>query len=272
MIERLQAEIDRLNRDKKLLNVQFEEAEKANETLASQNRYLTDRNNNYEQSHEANQRQLVRKDRQLEELREELKKEKLRTQRAQDTAQTAAANEEKWRIEANMAKSVASQKEAEYETIVVCRNRDKEWHQNSLDKIRRDFETLLGQRQEDLETQNKLEIVAEQQRQTIGQLEKLTKELRDNFMAYRMEIDTAIEGMRSHVTSNDSAVSKKLEEMQAVTGQMRWVVNVEEINKSSQKAMPVKEEADSTPASPTLGLKKTSHRPLSPTKFRKGKR
>ena len=90
-----------------------------------------------------------------------------------------------------------------------------------------DFETLLRQREEDLESYHRLEIIAEQQKQTISQLEELTRRLTANFKAYRAEIDAAIAEMRGHVSSNDEAVTVKLEEMTKVTGQMRWVINVE---------------------------------------------
>lgn len=229
VIERLQGDIDRLRREKQLLKVRHEEAEKAAENLATRNQYLQDRNSNYEQSHEANLRQIARKERQVEDLREELRKEKLKTVKAENQAEVAASNEEIWREQASHAKSLAAQRESEYDTIVACRKNDYERHQQGLDKIKSNFSVLLRRQDDDVEKQKKLEIIAEQQRQTISQLEELTKKLTTNFKAYRTEIDAAIADLRKTASSNDSAMTQKLEEMMEVTGQMRWVMNVDNI-------------------------------------------
>lgn len=199
------------------------------ETLVTRNQCLQDRNSNYEQSHETSLRQLARKDRQLEELREELRKAKFKTAAAEDAARAASTNEAIWRDEAHRAKSLASQKEIEYEAIVACRNDDNARHQGGIEKARQDFETLRRQREEDLEKVKKLEIIAEQQRQTIAFLEDLTKKLNANFKSYREEIDTAVADMHHHFRSNDTAIAQKLEDMTRVAGEMRWVMRMEEL-------------------------------------------
>lgn len=229
MIERLQQEIDRLNREKQLLKLQFEESERTKETLNTSISYLRDRNSNYESSHESNLRQLQRKERQVEELKEDLQREKSKTSRAEEAARTAVANEDDWREQANQAKAIAQQKEAEYDAIVSCRNMDNDRHQGGLDRVRAHLEELQRRRSEDLEKQKRMEIIAEQQRQTIEQLEELTRRLSANFKTYRNEIDSAIEGLRNVASENDRVVQDRVEEMRRVTGEMRWVVNVETI-------------------------------------------
>lgn len=231
MIERLQGDIDRLQREKKLLKLQHEESEKASETLATRNQQLQDRNSIYEQSHEANKRALERKERQFEELKEEVRREKVKAAQAEEQARLAATNEDKWREQANQAKAIASQRESEYDTIVACRNMDNDRHQAGLNRIKRDYVALIEQREDDLEKHKKLEIIAEQQKQTISQLEELTQRLSTNFRAYRTEIDTAIADLRRGCDSKDTALADQLREMTAVTGEMRWVMNVEkEVN------------------------------------------
>ena len=224
VIERLQGDIDRLHREKQLLKMRHEEVEKANETLTARNQYLQDRSSNYDQSQEANIRRLARKDRQLDDLRDELKREKDKTVRAEEQAQAAARSEEEWRDQAHKSNAIAAQKGSEYDTMVLCRNTDNDRHQAGLDKIRTNFETLMRQREDDVEKQKKLEIIAEQQKQTIGQLEELTKKLNANFKVYRMEIDNAIEDLRNNAQGNDTALKQKLDEMTETTGKMRWVI------------------------------------------------
>lgn len=236
VIERLQGDIDRLHREKQLLKMRHDEMEKANETLIARNQYLQDRNSNYEQSHEASSRQLARKDRQLDELREELTREKERTSRAEEQARSASMTEEQWRDEASQAKAVAQQKESEYDVIVSCRNMDNDRHQNGLDKIRSNFEVLMRQREDDLEKQKKLEIITEQQRQTIAQLEELTRKLTTNFKAYRTEIDTAVSDLRNGAEGNNTALQQKLDEMVETTGKMRWVMNVDGLFNGNPRA------------------------------------
>ena len=185
VIERLQGDIDRLHREKQLLKVRFEESEKTSEALLMRNQYLQDRNNNYEQSHEANVRQLSRKERQVEDLREALGRERAKTATAERVAEAARAGENQCRNEASQARSLAAQKEAEYEAMVTCRTRDKDRHQGDLNRMKESFEGLLRNRQDDRKDYQKLEIIAEQQNQTIGLLEELTRRLSANFKAYR---------------------------------------------------------------------------------------
>lgn len=271
MIERLQGDIDRLRREKQLLKMRHEEAEKANEALMARNQSLQDRNSNYEQSHEANLRQLARKERQLEDFREELRKEKLKTANAEAQAEAAAFSEEKWRKQASQARALAIQKESEYETMVACRKVDYDRHQNGLDKIRGSFNMLLQRQDGDLAKQKKLEIIAEQQRQTIAQLEDMTKRLTTNFKAYRHEIDTAITGLRETASNNDQAVNRKLDEMTQVTGRMRWVMNIESTannrqgvaEPTSQRSQP---SVDDHAPSPGPCKDDPGKRSLSPTK------
>ncbi|KAI1618263.1 hypothetical protein EDD36DRAFT_26025 [Exophiala viscosa] len=229
VIERLQVDIDRLRREKQALKMHSEETEKANENLVARNQSLQDRNSNYEQSHEANLRQLARRERQVEELREELRKEKLRTAKAEEHSAAAASSEETWRKQASQAKALAAQKETEYDTIVTCRKVDYDRHQSGLDKIRARFDTLLMRQDEDLVKQKKLEIIAEQQRQTISQLEDLTRKLKQNFKAYRHEIDAAVSDLQDMASKNDEDLTSKLKEMTEVTARMRWVMNVDDV-------------------------------------------
>ncbi|KAK4936863.1 mother-specific HO expression [Elasticomyces elasticus] len=229
VIERLQQEIDRHNRDKQLSKLRLEEAERAVENLNTRCQYLEDRNSNFESTHEANLRQLQRKERQVEDLREELRKEKQRTTKAEAAAQTAALNEDVWREQANEAKATAQQKETEYDTIVACRNMDNDRHQGGLNRIKNNIANMMKQREDDLQKQKRMEIIAEQQKQTIEQLEELTKRLSANFRAYRAEIDSAIDGLKNTASTNDILVHEKVEEMNKVTGDMRWVMNMETI-------------------------------------------
>jgi chromosome segregation ATPase len=252
VIERLQGDIDKLHREKQLLKMRHDEMEKANENLNARNQYLQDRNSNHEQSHEASLRQLARKERQLEDMRDELKREKERTQRAEDQARLASTTEEEWRDMASHAKAIAQQKESEYDAIVSCRNMDNDRHQNGLDKIKSSFETLLRQREEDVEKQRKLEIIAEQQRQTIVQLEELTKKLSSNFKMYRSEIDTAVADLRNGAGTNLTAMESKLEEMSATTGRMRWVMNIDGLFNGNPRAnQPFPPALDTTAGSKT---------------------
>jgi len=273
VIERLQGDIDRLRREKQLLKMRHEEVEKANEALVSRNQSLQDRNSNYEQSHEANLRQLARKERQVEDLREDLRKEKLKTAKAEAQAQTATANEEIWRNQSSQARALAAQRETEYDTIVACRKVDYDRHQSGLDKIRAGFDTLLQRREDDLEKQKKLEIIAEQQRQTISQLEDLTRRLTTNFKAYRHEIDAAIADLRETANSNDQAVTRKLDEMTQVTGRMRWVMNIEDLVNHNHRGPPPPPSSSPAPnsigghsAGPDPRHPDVRRRSLSPTK------
>ena len=227
VIERLQADIDRLNRDKLVWKARFEEAEKTNETLGARNTYLIDRNSNLEQSHEANMRQLARKDRMIEELRGDLKREKSRTTTAEDNARTASESEQAWREEVTKARVFASQKEQEYEAITSIRNRDNDRHQEALERLKINFNRLLQDRKADHEVQKRLEIIAEQQSQTIKQLEESGRRLSATNQTYKNEINTTLSVLRSEARLNGDTLSQAVEEMHEASDKMKWVINVE---------------------------------------------
>jgi chromosome segregation ATPase len=275
VIERLQGDIDRLRREKQILMTRLDESEKETETLKTRNQSLQDRTTNYEQSHEANSRQLARRERQVEELREELKREKLKTSTAEAQASAATSNEEVWRNQASQAKALAVQKEAEYDTIVECRKVDYNRHQSGLEKIKSGFEALLRRQEDDLEKQRKLEIIAEQQRQTISQLEDLTRKLTTNFKTYRQEIDRAVSGLKYTASDNNEAMTQKLDEMVEVTGRMRWVLNMDKMfpQQESTSSRPQTQEAPNGHISrPETANGDTTKRGRSPTKLMKHRR
>lgn len=262
VIERLQQQIDQVNREKQLLKLRHEEAEKATDMLSTRNQYLQDRISTYESSHEANLRQLQRRERQVEDLREELRREKLRTSRAEEAMKVASVSEDVCKEQAAQARAIAQHKEAEYDAIAACRNMDNDRHQNGLNKIRANLEYLLQQRVEDLEKQKRLEIIAEQQKQTIEQLEELTKRLSSNFKMYSNEIDSAVEDLRKSTGDHDRMVHEKVKEMQKVTGQMRWVMNVENVlNRKGIPANEARPEDDSLHPAPLSPSRNHSTKP-----------
>ncbi|EXJ57080.1 hypothetical protein A1O7_07424 [Cladophialophora yegresii CBS 114405] len=275
VIERLQGDIDRLRRERQLLTTRLEESEKQTETLKTRNQSLQDRTSNYEQSHEATLRVLSRRERQVEELREELRKEKLRTAQAEAQAAAAISNEEEWRNQAHQARAVATQKEVEYDTIVDCRKVDYNRHQAGLDKVRSEVGRLLRQKEENVEKQKKLEIIAEQQQQTISHLEDLNRKLSTNFKAYRREIDSAVTDLRQNASRNEQAVDQKLDEMTEVTGRMRWVMNIGDVvhrhhaGPLSSQAEDPRNGATSRPQTATEPDGKRSRSPLKLTKHRR---
>ena len=227
VIERLQGQIDQLNRERKLERVRAEETEKAKEALSSRIGHLEDRISNYEQSVEANNRQLKRKDRMIEELREDFRKEKAKTETAEEQARMATLREGEVKDSANRANAMAAQRSQEYETLNHIRNRDNQKHQADVDKVRQSFQMLLRQRKEDQESAKKLEVIAEQQQHTIAQLQESSRKMETNFNTYKAEIDKAISTLRGAAGGNDKAIAVAVEDAQSVIGRMRWVMNVQ---------------------------------------------
>ena len=241
VIERLQGDIDRLRREKQIMTTCLDEIEREKETLKTRNQSLQDRTSNHEQSHEASIRQLARRERQVDDLREELKKERQKTAHAEAQAAAATSSEEIWRDQARQAKALALQREAEYDSIVVFRKRDHDRQQGSLNKIRSEVDSFLRQKDENVEKQKKLEVVAEQQRRTIAQLEDINRRLTTNFKAYRHVVDNSVAELHEAARFNEKSVHQKLDEMTQVIGQMRWVMNVEDLVNHRHNNLPTQQ-------------------------------
>lgn len=205
----------------------MEEAEKTKEAAQAQITFLQDRNSNLEQSHEANTRQLNRKDRMIDELRTDLKKEKLKTSNAENTAKGAIQGEEQARTAAKRAEALAVQRDHEYETIKNARNLDKNQYQTQLDKLRRDFSKLLEDRRDDDQTLKCLNIIAEQQKHAINKLQEDNRKTDRKFQEYRYQVDTLFAELSAKCGANDQQIVAALEESQTVLGQMKWVMNVQ---------------------------------------------
>jgi hypothetical protein len=216
------------------MKVRLEDSERTRDTLSTHNICLQDRASNYEQSQEANSRQVQRKDRIIEELRENISREKRRVSSAERTAKEAATQEEEWRNEANQMRCFASQKEVEYSTIVACRNLENERHGGSLKQLRDEFEQLLRQRFQDEKNYDRLRLIAEQQSQTIAQLQDLNSKTNTNFTAYRTEVDEVISQLKNNAQSSEVLTSSKVEEMTQVTSRMKWLMAVDrDVNHST---------------------------------------
>lgn len=204
----------------------------------TQNSYLQDRNSNFEQFQEATSRQMQRKDRLIEDLKENIKREKLRAATAEQNVNAATTNEETWRNRASQARSLADQKDHEYATLVACRNAENSKYQGSLTRLQHDFRVLTESRVCDQERYERLEVVCEQQGQTISQLQEINNKIHNNFQNYRSEIDRLLAEMRSQATSDGARVGQTVKEMDEVRGEMRWVIGLDRFRRNSSTPMP----------------------------------
>lgn len=168
----------------------------------------------------------------IDELRENLLREKLRVTAAEQTAKEATIIEEKLRSEANQSHSLADQKETEYTTLVACRNIENERNQESLQQLNDSFQALLKERTEEQDNYDRLQVIAEQQSQTIASLQELNRKRSAHFENFRSEVEEVVTGLKEEVSDNDIKVVAKLKEMAAVTGRMRWVMALDRDGKA----------------------------------------
>ena len=167
------------------------------------------------------------------------------------------------------------QRESEYDTIVACRKVDYDRHQGGIAKIRSEISSLLRLKEDDLEKKKKLEILAEQQRETIAYLEDLNRKLTTNFKAYRHTIDATLSGLHKNANLNDHAVAYKLHEMNEVVGQMRWVMNIDNAvnhHHASSPAQRPEESINGDASRPHTTNEVNEKRSRSPTKLLKNRR
>ena len=230
VIEKLMGDNDRLQREKKLATVKLEEEVKRSESARSALEGLQMSNANLVSIHEADKSFLAKKDRRIEELRADLEAERSRRERAErETRESRRERDEmveKLRREVAEDKEQAKRSNSQYEVLSKSWRSMEEKYERQAQKLKNDLRDLRTEIDCDRQKLAQLEVITEQLRQEGDKTRKAKDKLSSDFQEYKAEQESEVQGIRQRAEQNESTHDRTLRQMEALLGQMKYVVNL----------------------------------------------
>ena len=231
VIEKLNADVDRLKLDNNLATVRLEEEVRRSEAARTALTSLRVSNENLISMHELEKTVLAKKERKVEELKADLEAEKSRREKAE--SETKVTQRERDDAVEKLTVELAEERERSRKATVQYEVLSSSWkgleatYKRQMSKLQADFKTV---REIVVENKSKLaqhEVVVEQLQQENEKAIKAKEELVQDFEEYQVKKEDSIRELRERAERNEGAIDQALEEMNIVTGEMRYVVNVQ---------------------------------------------
>jgi len=230
VIEKLQGDNDRLQREKKLATVKLEEEVKRGESARSALESLQVSNENLITIHESDKNFLTKKDRRIEELRADLETEKSRREKAEKATRESRRERDdmvdQLRREAAEDKELAKSSNSQYETLSKSWKSLEDGYERQMFKLKNDLQALRREVDEDQRKLVHLEVIMEQLQKEADRTRKAKEQLSADFENYKAEQEAGIREMRQKAEQNDDTYNRTLKQMENMLGQMRYIVNV----------------------------------------------
>lgn len=230
VIERLMNDKDRLLREKKLATVQLEEELKRGDSARSALESLQVSNENLTSMHDSDVSLLTKRDRRIQELRDELKTETARREKAEADKRDLRAERdetvERLQKEALEDKERAKRSTSQYDVLSKSWKSLEDEFSRQARILKADLHILRKDLKGDKEKMARLEIVIEQLSKEAEKSKKAKERLWLDFEEYKLQQESGIRDMRENAAFNEEALKYAHHEMETVLGQMRHVVNV----------------------------------------------
>ena len=230
-------ENDRLQREKTLACAKFDEELKRSESARLALESLRASNQNLLSMHEADKSLLSRKERKIEELREELESERSRKEQAE--AETKATRVERDSIVQRLMKENLEEREQSKRSMTQYDVLSKSWkgleerYDRQTQKLRSSVQTLQAQMAEDKRKLARLDVIMEQLKQEGEKTRKAKESLTREFEAYKHKQAEGVKGIRERAERNAEANDRMYMEVTTALGEMKYVVNVKNNVQSS---------------------------------------
>lgn len=230
VIERLMADVDRLQREKHLANVKLEEETKRSESARSILDNLQISNQHLESSHEVDKLALGKRDRKIEELRADLQVERSRREKAEadmkDTRLERDETVQDYQRQILDERDKAKRSTTQYEILSKSWKNLEDKYERQTRKLKEDVKELKQQMISDRGKLMRLGVIMEQLKQEGDKTRKAKDKVLHEFEAFREQQEQGIHEMRSRAERNDAASDEALRQLDTVLGEMRYVVNV----------------------------------------------
>ena len=233
VIERIQAENDRLRRELTLEILRRDEEQRKSETARGQLLSLQTSNDHLVLMREQDGIRLARKERKIDDLRADLDRERARRQEADGRLRQATGLHEARQRELNgqlqHASEMAQRARAQSDVLSSSWRQMNEGYRRKVDALRKDLARLRADAIEDRRKLDRLEIVVDQQRREMEMMKLANDAVLAAFDTFRRDLDhrtDGIDGIRQRARLNEKAHDDVLQEALTVLAEMRHVVHL----------------------------------------------
>ena len=230
VIERIQAENDRLRRELRLETLRREEEQKKSEMARGQMQSLQSAYDNVAHMRESDLLSWNRKERKMQELRSDLEGERARREEAE--SQLNQLMRETERVEGELRAKLREETErairatSQYDILSSSWKQMDDEYRRKAEKLQSELARIRLDSAEDRKRLDQLEITVEQHRQEVEKMRVAKERLSKEFEIYKMETEKSTRGMKERAESNERNNEEALEETLKVLGQMRHVINL----------------------------------------------
>ncbi|KAF8449759.1 hypothetical protein BGX38DRAFT_1259837 [Terfezia claveryi] len=230
VIERLMAENDRLRRELKVETTARAEERKAREAILQSRDSLQSTNDILVHQTNIDKRSLEKKDRKVEELKNERDTERqLRTVAERDLRQVQTEGDaelQSIRQELVMASTLREKAVSQYEALAAGWKRLDETYRTKVEEMRRKLDDMINERARDQALLKRLDITVEQQRQEVEKMRHAKAKVTQRFEECMELAEAGIKDIRARADKLDVEAEKSLAEAHQALEEMRYVMNI----------------------------------------------
>lgn len=244
VIHSLQEDIARLTREMSVWRSRAEETQRSNETLKTQLQNTTGRLHNLEQVNETNLYSIARKDRKIEELRNELNAERTKRQDAEvnatKTNQTMREERENHNREQARSQEIAKYHESQYEVLASTSKRDKADLDKKINAIFAQVRVMADSQVKQTVSFDRLDVISDQKNREIEGLKDIHEKLMAAHAKYKQTKDDELRGAIERSHANDDSIDAALVSIKEVETEMKWVMRLSKSREEEEKKDPGK--------------------------------
>lgn len=229
-------ENDRLQREMALVCAKFDEESKRSESARSALESLRESKENLLAMHETDETLLVRKDRKIEELKEELESERLQREHAEsETKETRIERDtivQKLTKESLDDKELAKRSTAQYEVLSRSWKGLEDKYDRQAQTLRHSIQTLQGELTESKQRLARIDLIMEQLKQEGEKIRRSRDNMARDFELYKQQQEEGLVGMKETAQRNNEVNERLFSDVTTVLGEMKYVMNLKKDVKS----------------------------------------
>lgn len=233
VIHNLQEEIARLRRECGVYRSRAEETQRSNETLKTQVVNMSERLQNLEQVNETNLNSIARKDRKVDELRNELQSERDKRKEAESSASKTndmmRDEREIHHREQAEAQELTKYHQTQFEVLASSTKREKAELGRRVKNLYDELKNLKNVHEEHCGSTQHLDVIAEQKNREIEGLKELHEKLVTTHVEYKKIKDDELRDEMARSRANNDKIEATLASVKETEGKMKWAINLYEI-------------------------------------------